>query len=62
MIKALRLNHQEFAEFYGELCDAIYRHDHPMLDDSFHHTSKESRELALKLADRLANCGYLEYK
>jgi len=62
-IQPLRLTHHEFAQFYGEICDVFYR-EHAGIpdDDPFHHTSEVSRRFAMKLVDRLANEGYLEYR
>lgn len=63
MTKAIRLNHHEFADFYGHLCDVIEREILKIPDsDPFSHTSKEARALSMKLVDRLAAEGYLEYR
>lgn len=62
-IKPLRLNHHQFAEFYANLCDVVYRDDaHLEPYDDFMHTSLHARKVALEIADRLAMAGYLEYR
>jgi hypothetical protein len=59
----LRLTHHEFAEFYGELCDVMCRDLLGISDgDPFHHTSDEARRVSMLVVDRLADCGYLEYR
>ncbi len=59
----LRLTHRQMPDFFSLLCDVVER---DMLgipdDDPFMHTSTEARDLALKIEERLANEGYLEYR
>lgn len=63
MKKPLRLTHHEFAEFYSELCDAIYCDEVGLTPaGSFHHTSAEARRKAMVVVDRIADAGYLEYR
>jgi hypothetical protein len=62
-LKAMRLTHHEYAEFYNELCDVICREDlHIPDEDPFRHTSSEARRKALNICKRLALAGYLEYR
>lgn len=59
----LRLTHHEFADFYGELCDVIYRRDVGLAADGpLRHTSPLAREKAMEIVTRLADTGYLEYR
>lgn len=59
----LRLTHHEFADFYGELCDIVYREDASLPEGApYYHTSSEARRKALAIVNRLADTGYLEYR
>lgn len=59
----LKLTHLQCAKFYAELCDVIARENyHIDEDDPYLHTSSEARRIAMLVLERLANCGYVEYR
>jgi hypothetical protein len=58
MIAEFGMTQEEFAAFYADLCDAVFKGTTGWPDDGLHHTSSESRAAASQVIEVLKEWGF----